>query len=146
MRYWYWLVIVTLVPWPAAGQSPPAAEIVDSFHGALADRDSVAAVDYLAPDVVIFESGGVEQSRDEYAGHHLGADMSFAAATTRVVTKRTEQQLGAAVLVLSETHTTGRYRNRDIDARGVETMVLRRMPGGWRIVHIHWSSRRADDG
>ena len=33
------------------------------------------------------------------------------------------------------------FRERRIDAVGVETMVLAPTPDGWKIRHIHWSSR-----
>lgn len=142
MRQLCWLIMALMFPLGATGQSLSPGEVVDAFHRSLADRDSIAAMGYLAADVVIFESGGVEQSREEYAGHHLGADMAFAGATNRVVTDRTEYDFGDAFAVLSETGTTGRVRDRDIDSRGVETMILRKTSEGWRIVHIHWSSRR----
>ena len=37
---------------------------------------------------------------------------------------------------------TGQMGEREINSQGTETMVLRRSDDGWRIVHIHWSSRR----
>lgn len=39
------------------------------------------------------------------------------------------------------TKTAGTFRDKIINARGVETMLLRRTEHGWRIAHIHWSSR-----
>jgi hypothetical protein len=35
----------------------------------------------------------------------------------------------------------GEFRGRPINSAGVELMVLRRTPEGWRIAAIHWSSR-----
>lgn len=45
----------------------------------------------------------------------------------------------AWVLTLSE--TTGAFGGKPIASLGAETMLLRRLPAGWRIIHIHWSSR-----
>lgn len=121
-------------------QSP--AEVVDAFHDAVTRGDSAEALSYLHPDVVIFESGGAEMSRDEFAAGHLGADMRFAAATTREVTdSRTIMGDGVAV-VMNRHRRTGTMGDREINSVGVETAVLRLSEGDWKIVHLHWSSRR----
>ncbi len=49
---------------------------VASFHKALAGGDQEAVLRLLDAQVTIFESCGVELSRDECASHHLGADRS----------------------------------------------------------------------
>jgi len=95
----------------------------------------------LTPEVVIFESGGAELSRAEYASHHLGADMEFSAATTRKVEAQRAGREEDAAWVLTRTTTTGTFRDKEIDAKGVETMLLKHTPDGWKIFHIHWSSR-----
>ena len=127
---------------PLAAQPDPA-DVVVAFHAALAAGDSAGAVALLDPAVVIFESGGAEQSVAEYAGHHLPADMAFSAATARTIEDQQVHVAGDMALVLTRSRTTGTFRDRPVDARGMETMVLRRTPAGWRIVHVHWSSRRA---
>lgn len=137
------LAVAAAVGGPLPAQERPAepAGVADGFHTALAAGDSSAALALLDPEVVIFEGGGVERSREEYRRHHLAADMAFAAATQREVTQRAERVYGDLAVVLSEVRTRGEFRGRAIDRDGVETMVLRRTPSGWRIVHIHWSSR-----
>ncbi|MEE8305525.1 MAG: nuclear transport factor 2 family protein [Candidatus Tectomicrobia bacterium] len=42
--------------------------------------------------------------------------------------------------VISEFRTQGKYRDKEIDSAGTETVVLERRDGKWTIVHIHWSS------
>lgn len=123
-----------------AGDSTDVLATVHAYHAALAAGDSAAAIRLLHPDVVIFESGRAE-TLAEYRGGHLPADIRFAAATRRVVTSELVAVARDLALYTSESHTTGQLRGRDIDARGVETMVLARAPDGWRIRHIHWSSR-----
>lgn len=118
-----------------------ATETVKKFHEALAAENKEAALVLLTSDVLIFESGGAELSRDEYAGHHLGADMQFSAATDR---KITDQQAGLSAdiaWVFTRSATTGTFRDKEINSRGVETMLLRHTVEGWKIFHIHWSSR-----
>jgi hypothetical protein len=43
----------------------------------------------------------------------------------------------------SESRATGRYKEKAVDRFSTESMVLRKTPNGWRIIHIHWSSRNA---
>lgn len=117
------------------------ASVVTAFHAALAAGDSAASLALLAPDVVVFESGGAEMGRDEYASHHLPVDMQFAAATTREVTDQAHGIEGELAWVLTRIRTTGEFRGREVRSAGVETILLERTPDGWRIVHIHWSSR-----
>lgn len=116
------------------------AETVAAFHAALARNDQEGALALLAPEVIVFESGGAEMSRDEYRAQHLGADAEFSKSTTREVVDQKTGEAGEAAWVLTRTRTSGSFRGRSVRAEGVETMLLRRSPEGWRIVHIHWSS------
>ncbi len=120
--------------------STPEA-VVDAFHEALGGGDRQAVLDLLTEDVLIFESGGAELSRDEYAHHHLGSDMAFSAATESKVVDRRRGGDDETSWVLTRTETSGTFRDREISARGTETMILSRGESGWKIVHIHWSSR-----
>jgi len=113
---------------------------VMAFQAALASGDPDAALMYLSEDVMIFESGGVENSRAEYASHHLEADAAFSAAVPRTLVSRTHGMQGDMAWVMSVETVTGTYRTRAINSRSVETMMLRQVNGQWRIVHIHWSS------
>ena len=124
---------------PAAEAGTPAAA-VEGFHASLAAGDRERALSWLDPKVVIFESGGAEMSREEYASHHLESDMAFVGATKSEVVDRQAHSASDTAWVLSRTRTTGQFRDRPIDSDGVETMVLQRDAGQWRIVHIHWSS------
>jgi ketosteroid isomerase-like protein len=86
------------------------------------------------------ESGGVEQSFDEYAGHHMPADMEFTAAVQFTLEDRGVIMGEDAATVISRSQAHGQFRGQNIHSRTMETMVLRRTDGQWRIVHIHWSS------
>ncbi len=126
---------------PHAQEESPE-QIVDAFHAAIARGDGDAALALLDPQVVIFESGGAEMSRQEYASHHLGGDMRFSQAVERKLVARDSGGSGDVAWVLSRSETHGTFGEREIHARGTETMILRRTDAGWRIVHIHWSSGR----
>lgn len=128
-------------PGSLPAEAVEAATVVDAFHAALEAGDTAAALALLAPDVMIFEEGGAERSRDEYASHHLGSDAAFAAASEATLSRRSGQAGGDVAWVVSEGRTTGQFNGRTVDRLTTETMVLKRHAAGWRIHHIHWSSR-----
>ena len=57
--------------------STAVVTVAMQFHESLARGDSAAAANLLASDVTVLESGAVE-SRSDYLGHHLSADIAFA--------------------------------------------------------------------
>jgi len=145
---WLWaigpaLFGFALPPTPALAQNSGPEDTVDAFHAALAAGDSTLALTFLSSDVVIFESGGAEMSREEYRSHHLGADIEFSMSTTREITDRRVEAGEDVAVVLTRSATTGTFREHEIDSTGVETMVLAHTGDGWVILHIHWSSRRS---
>jgi ketosteroid isomerase-like protein len=123
----------------AAGSD--AEKTVQLFHDALAAGDSAAALRLLAPEVVIFEEGGVENSREEYRAHHLQADVEFSRATKREVLDRHSAVMDRTAWVLTQARVSGTFRDRKVDADLAETVALEETADGWRIRHIHWSSR-----
>lgn len=124
-----------------AAEATDAVAAVDAFHAALGAGDTAGALTFLAPDVTIFEEGGAERSRDEYASHHLASDAAFAAASEAMVARRSGRADGDIAWITSEGRTTGQFNGRAVDRLTTETMVLKRHADGWRIHHIHWSSR-----
>ncbi len=117
-----------------------ATDFVNAFHAALKRGDTKTALNLMADDVVIFESGGVERNRAEYEAHHLKSDAAFSAATTRTPISQTIASDGDFSSVMSVEFVKGTFRDRPVNTRSVETMVLRKTEGRWRIIHIHWSS------
>jgi len=125
---------------PEAGE---AAKVVDAFHAALKQNNASAALALLSEDVLIFEGGYVERSKAEYASHHLATDAAFASAAPSSLLRRSAYADGDTAWISSETRTTGRYKDKAVDRLSTESMVLKKDVAGWRIVHIHWSSRPA---
>ena len=126
---------------PVAAADSGAEQTVQRFHDALAAGDSAAALRLLAPEVVIFEEGGVESSREEYREHHLQADIEFSRATKLEVLDRHSAVMDRVAWVLTQGRVAGTFRDRTVDSDLVETMVLEAAADGWKIRHIHWSSR-----
>lgn len=117
------------------------AKVIDMFHAALAAGETARAAAQLANDALIFESGSVERGKAEYSAHHLAADAAFAQAVPSVTGTRTGQVVGDIAWITSEGRTKGSYKGKAVNSVSTETMVLRRMHGVWKIVHVHWSSR-----
>jgi ketosteroid isomerase-like protein len=125
----------------ATSDSVAAVATVERFHALLASGDSAAAVQLLSSDLVVLESGGVE-TRAEYLAHHLGADMQFAKAVRSSRRLVAVHQEGNVVWVAATSTSRGEFRERQIDSRGAELLLLTRSGSGWLIRAIHWSSRR----
>lgn len=125
----------------AAGpDSAAVATVVADFHDALTRGDTTRVLDLLSPDARILEGGGVE-TVGEYASHHLPADIAFASAVTRERGPLHVVVRGDVAWASSTSRVSGTYREREIDSRGAELVVLTRTDGRWKIEAIHWSSR-----
>jgi len=126
-----------------SSEAQEAAKAVDAFHAKLASGDGAVAAKLLAEDALIFESGHAERSRAEYASHHAGADAAYAAVIPSRLTHRAGFVEGDTAWIVSDSRATGTYKDKPVDRVTTETMILRKTAEGWRIAHIHWSSRAA---
>lgn len=135
-------VTVASITAAAASAASSPKDALASFHAALVAGDKARVLELMAPDVAIYESGRVERSRDEYASHHLGGDMEFAKTATRKVLRQSERADGNMAVIWQETETSGTSRGKPIHVFGTETALLEKNEGAWRIVHVHWSSRK----
>lgn len=119
----------------------PAVAVVDRFGQALSAGDFATVETLLDPSVLILESGGAERSRDEYLGHHAKSDAKFLAGTHKQLVQRKASVSGELAWVGSESELHASKDGKPLTLLSTETMVLKNTPEGWRIVHIHWSSR-----
>lgn len=114
---------------------------LNSFHAALNSGNEQTVMAVLSPDVLIFESGGAERSRAEYASHHMKSDMAFLAQMGQDEISQAASEQGDTAWIVTESRIYGRYNDKDIDIVSTETAVLKLGEDGWKIVHLHWSSR-----
>lgn len=119
--------------------SSPTA-VVDAFTNALKKGDAAAVERLLAPDVLIAESGGAERSFAEYQSPHMPADMEFVKAVETTVKDRRVFDAADMATVVTTSQMHGTFRGETVHSQTMETMVLTRADGEWRIAHIHWSS------
>jgi len=134
------LVLLMLTASAMAGEEKLSpTQVADFLHEALTESDQEKLFDVVAPDVLIFEAGGVEASREEYASHHMHSDMKFMATMTRTVIDRKVMREGAMAVVTTQSTISGIYNDNPLNLNSTETLVMKMGQNGWQIHHIHWS-------
>lgn len=144
------LTALSLLPGLALAHTPPidvpeaaqaAAATVDRFFDALSAGDLERAGSELDPQVIILESGGAEHSAAEYLGGHAKDDAEFLKAAQQNLGHRIARVSGELAWIASESELHVQQDGKPMTIASTETMVLRSTDAGWKIVHIHWSSR-----
>ena len=126
--------------------SPGAADavkVVEAFSAAIKAVKLKEAGDMLDPKVLILESGSSERSRDQYLEEHAIADAAFMQNAQMQLRYRQARVDGDLAWVASEGVLNASKGGKPMAILSTETMLLRKGPQGWKIVHIHWSSRAA---
>ena len=121
------------------GIDTQAAKVVQRFHMALQTGDRKLARSLLSDDVLIFEGGGVERSAEEYAHHHMLADMKYLKALQVKTIEHHVKVYDDVAVSYSRSHSKGSYKGKKVDRNGMETITLRKINQQWKITHIHWS-------
>lgn len=124
-----------------ADSAKAAAAVVDRFFAALSSGDLEEAGALLDSDVIILEGGGAERSAAEYLGGHAKGDAQFLKGAHHALHHRTARASGDLAWVASESELIVEKDGKPTTISSTETMVLRSGEDGWKIVHIHWSSR-----
>jgi mono/diheme cytochrome c family protein len=123
-----------------AGAAAKPAATVDEFQRFLAAGAADRAATLLDPSVLIYEGGSVERSKAEYASHHLKADAEFLKDANVRVLSRNGNAMGDLAWIATESELTTKG-NQPTNLLATETMILQHSAQGWRVKHIHWSSR-----
>ncbi|WP_407471189.1 YybH family protein [Xanthomonas campestris] len=122
-------------------QAAPAVLVVQQFSAALRSGDLERAGALLADDVLVLESGGAERSRDEYLGGHAAHDAAFLKTVHTEVKAQTARSDGNLAWVATESELHTNKEGKPVTLLSSETMVLKQTSQGWRISHIHWSTK-----
>ncbi len=124
---------------PAAAEA--AVAVAERFNASLANGDLTTVEALLAADVLILESGGAERSREEYMGHHAASDAAFLKGAHRQLLRQRARAAGEFAWVGTESELHAQKDGKPLTVQSTETMVRKQTTDGWRIAHIHWSSR-----
>jgi ketosteroid isomerase-like protein len=127
---------------PAVAKDAVAA--VDRFTAALSGGDLTKAGAELDSNVLILESGGAERSAAEYLGGHAKEDAAFLKTAHQQLMHRSAHASGDFAWVASESELHILKDGKPMTVLSTETMLLQRRASAWKIVHIHWSSRKKD--
>jgi hypothetical protein len=139
---WQGALGVLLMAWAASAFAASPAGTMAAFHAALKVGDRNGALALMSPKVVIYESGYVELTREEYANRHLDSDIAFSKSTTSTSLQQSERIAGDMASVLEQSETTGQFQGKPVHAVSLETALLEKQGETWVIVHLHWSSRK----
>lgn len=144
------LLATAFVTIPAGAQPPNRDAGLDawlqSYDRAFVSKDLERLSSFYHPDVTIFEGGGVNHGWLDYRDHHIGPEMK-GFEDLRFEHHNVAVHVldgGASAYVTSEYALKARVAGKDVDAGGLETLVMVRVGGTWKIRHSHTSaSRRA---
>ncbi len=123
----------------AAPDSAAITSVVQGFADALQKGDAAAAMERLASDALIIESGS-QQTRAEYEQKHLHEDMAMLKVLPMTRSDLLIKQEGSAAWATSLYRINGTFEGREINSQGAELMVLTKTAAGWKIRAIHWSN------
>lgn len=126
---------------PAAGDAAIEKWLAE-YDAAFNAKDLDKLATFYHPEVTIYEGGGINRGWADYRDHHLGpelkqfANLQFAHSNTVV------RMIGPdAAYATADYSLKARMGERDIDSGGLETLVLVKDAGAWKIRHSHTSSR-----
>ena len=71
---------------------------------------------------------------------HQALKAQYLAATNSELLEHNVKVTGNSAVSMSRSKTTGTYKNKTLNYEGMETIVLEKQLGEWKIVHIHWSN------
>jgi uncharacterized protein YcnI len=133
---------------PQGGTSEAAAieAWLKGYDAAFMTKDLDKLATFYHPDVTIYEGGGINNGWIDYRDRHLGPELKafenlqFGHSNTKV----TVLPGGQSAYATSEYSIKAKMGERDLDSRGLETLVLiKAADGSWKIRHSHTSSRPA---
>ena len=101
---------------------------ISAFDEAFVSKDLTRIAVLYHPDVTIFEGGGTNEGWADPRFSHTNVRVHLLSPDTAYVT--------------SEYALKARVKDRDVDSGGLETLVLVKSDGRWRIRHSHTSARR----
>lgn len=143
------LIAVAVLTLAVSAQADELAGIrafLEAYDRAFVAKDLDRLAAFYHPDVTIFEGGGINRGWADYRDHHLGPELAEFQGLEFSHSEIAPRLLGSdarSAYVTSEYRLKARIKDRDVDAAGLETLVLvRDEQGAWKIRHSHTSSRR----
>jgi ketosteroid isomerase-like protein len=117
--------------------------LLKKYDRAFSAKDIEELARFYHPEVTIFEGGSTNHGWIDYRDNHLGPELRELQdlELRHVNVKSLVLGGGGAAYVTAEYHLKARVGGRELDAAGLETLVLVRDGNAtWRIRHSHTSS------
>ena len=139
---------LALTAMPSRAETAADKEIktwIQSYDAAFNSKDLKRLAAFYHPGVTIFEGGETNNGWVDYRDNHIGPELremenlefSHGDIVPHVLPD------GRSAYVTAEYRLKARIEGKDVDATGLETMVLLKAEdGAWKIRHSHTSSRR----
>jgi ketosteroid isomerase-like protein len=129
----------------AAGETgtPSPIATASAYLDAMESGDLDAAERLFGRASSIFESGGQEGTWKHYREHHLGPEIDAIKAfeVSRGEPESDESADGQMAFVAWPIEYRIELEDRTIESKGTVTFVLIHGDDGFKIRHLHWSSR-----
>ena len=126
----------------AAAAADTPEDRVAAYHQAILDGDIEAAKGMLGEDLILYEDGVAENSKEKYAEGHLKADIAFSEKAKRKLLSQRSWVAGETATVASVYDLKTSYKGKSYHLNSAETVTLKMRDGDWVIVHVHWSNHR----
>ena len=129
---------------PSTGEVAAIEKWLAEYDAAFNAKDLEKLGTFYHPDVTIYEGGGVDNGWVAYRDGHLGPELKAFENLQFAHTNRQIRVLGdgRSAYAVSQYTLKAKMGERDIDAAGLETLVLvKGADGAWKIRHSHTSSR-----
>lgn len=110
------------------------------FRSAMASGEIATVLGILSPEVLVYDAGREDRSREAYAAQNLKRDMARLGAFYAEVLSQVGSERADAAWVTTRTRYLSTATERPVRFIGTETLVLQRLGGGWQIVHVHRSA------
>jgi len=131
-------VILLWQPQATVGDSKLQAAI-EKYDRAVATKDVATVRTLLAPDVLLYEHSVRNDGIDDVFENHLKPEIvEFEEMKMEFSDARLDSGADFG-LHTRQYHLQGKLKGREINAKGNETMVWKRIGSDWKIVHIHYS-------
>jgi ketosteroid isomerase-like protein len=117
-----------------------AVDAANLFRSAMQSGEIASALGMLAPEVLIYDDGREDRSRQAYAAVHLKPDLARYGAFYAETLSQDSAERGDIAWVTTRTRYLGKTADNAAQFIGTETLVLHRLASGWQIVHVHRSA------
>ncbi len=105
------------------------------------EAGDLAALDTLYHErVTVFEGGGVDRGWSEYRDGHLAPEIAALQDRRFTLEEIQVRRAGSTAWVTFRFTLSAVHDAEPVSARGLGTMVFRKLGGRWRVVHSHTST------